>query len=204
MLSIFDAIEFVDPVDSCPARMSILMNRTWQRLTIPLAPSAVYDSLGFSQPFHMTLPADAASGLFNSQVGAMSQFEPHELHFSHPWWNAELIDDVPVFRDVCDRERGVLTDIPGSVDAVGAWLRSAQGIVLAPPTELVVDGRRAVRWHVTADCLNGSGPVASDLAGGYEFYAIPTGDDVVLFIVRADTDNESKVAERIALAMDFD
>jgi hypothetical protein len=203
-LSVFDAIQFVEPVDSCAARRSILMNRTWQRMRVTLAPGATYGSLAFAEPFHMTLPLDAAAGLPNSEVGMMYQFDPHELHFSHVWWNAELIDDVPVFRDLCNHDLGTLEDIPGSVEAVGAWLQASQGLPLAPPTELVIDGRRAVRWHATDNCPNGSGPGASDLARGYEYYAIPTGDDVVLFVVRADTDNESKVAERIVLAMRFD
>jgi hypothetical protein len=134
----------------------------------------------------------------------MFPFDPHELHFSHPWWNGELIDDVPVFRDACSRDLGALPDIPGSVDAVASWLHATQGLTFEPATELVIDGRRALRLQARADCLDGRGPAVSDLAGGSEYYAIPTGDDVVLFVVRADTDNESKVPERIALAMHFD
>lgn len=159
--------------------------------------------MDFGEPFHLALPADAASGLFSPDIGTMSEGHPNQLRISHAWWNAAFIDDVPVYRDLCDHDLGTLPDIPGSVDAVIAWLTSTTSLSFYAPVELAVDGRRAVRLQTRGECRQ-TIPAASDLAFGAEYYAIPTPDDVILFVVRADTANESKVAERIVLAMHFD
>lgn len=201
--SFFDRIRFADPVDPCPARQSFLANHPWTRLTVRLTAGGTFRSLDFGEPFQLMLPADAGLGLFDSSVGTMYQLVPGQVRISHPWWNGEFVDDVPVNRVPCRPDLGTLPDIPASVDEVEAWLNTATEVRFIKRTELVVDGRRALRWEISDLCRTET-PAISELAAGYEFYAIPTGDDVILFVVRADTANESKVAERIVLALRFD
>ena len=198
-----DRIRFVDPVDLCPDRRAILAAQAWEPLRLTLTGGGTYDSLDFGEPFHMVLPLDVAAGLFSPEAGSMYQLRPNQLRLSHTWWNAAFVDDIPVNRVPCRPDLGTLPDIPASVDEVGAWLTSATEIRFDGPTELVVDGRRALRWETGDDC-RAEGPAVSDLAAGYEYYAIPTGDDVILFVVRADTRNESRVAEKIVLGLHFD
>lgn len=202
-LSHATAIRFVDPADRCPARQSILQSGPWVPLMLTLQAGGTYGSLDFGEPFHLTLSPDAALGLFSAEVGTMYQLQPNQLRISHAWWGGAFIDDVPVNRVPCRPDLGTLPDIPTSVDDVGAWLSAPTTPGFNGPTEVIVDGRRALRWEIS-DACTAEIPAISELATGYEYYAIPTGDDVILFVVHADTLNESKVAERIVLAMHFD
>jgi hypothetical protein len=190
-------IRFVEVSDSCSERETLLANEVWSRASSTLRAGETYGSLQFGEPFHMTLPPGTGAGLFSPEIGAMYQDRPNRLHFSHAWWNAAMIDDAPVYTSICHPELGTLPDIPGSMEAVEAWLQQATDVTFER-TDLTVDGRPAVLWRETGECAE------SPLASGGELYAIPTGDDVILFAFRGDTPNESLIGRAIVLALRFD
>lgn len=190
--------------DSCRARLAILGEAPWHRVLIGLHPGATVSSLRFTEPFRIVIPA----GLdvpFDGTAGTLRQSDAAtRLSVSHPWWNGFFLDDEPVFRDLCDPSAGTLPDIPATVEVAAAWIRSTAALEYGAPTAVEIDGRTALRVGRLRDCPNGNIPaVATGVYGGI-YYAIPTGDDVILWVVRPDTQAEADLADQLARAIDFD
>jgi len=161
-----------------------------------------YGSLDFTEPFHLRVPADLR--IINASVGWMHQARSAgQLDISHPWWNGSFIDDMPVNRDLCDASKGTLPDIPPTFEAVEGWLGGSARVSWDRPVDVVVDGRRAVRWRVH-DACDDAGIRVTAADGGGDVYAIQAPDDMILFVVRPDTANEAAAIEVLVRALTFD
>jgi len=190
--------------DECVARLEVLRSAPWLRATQQLRPEAIVSSLQFTEPFHLALPADLPA-LIGDGVGQLYQPESAtRLNVSHAWWNAFFLDDEPVYRDLCDPGAGTLPDIPATVEEATTWLRSTASLGFEEPSPVQIDGRTALRVGKLGDCPNGNIPAVAAGVYGDIFYAIPTGDDVILFVVRPDTQNEADIAAQLARSIVFD
>ncbi len=95
-------------------------------------------------------------------------------------------DDVPLAANLCDAGQGLMSDVPSSVAAVGAWLTSSTGLGVAAGTTIEVDGRQGMSWDIAlpagcADAGSPDGAVVSLEAGEHHrVYAIPTGTDTIV------------------------
>jgi hypothetical protein len=95
-------------------------------------------------------------------------------------------DDVPLPANLCDAGKGLVSDVPSSVAAVGAWLTSSTGLGVGTGTNFEVDGRQGMSWDITlpagcADAGSPDGAVVSLEAGEHHrVYAIPTATDTIL------------------------
>ena len=190
--------------DPCGGRLAILGEAPWHRVSIGLHPGSTVSSLQFTEPFRIAIPS-SISAPFDDIAGALRQSDAAtRLSVSHPWWNGFFLDDEPVFRDLCDPSAGTLPDIPATVEAAAAWLRSTAALGYGEPTAVEIDGRTALWVGKLRGCPNGDIPaVAIGVYGGI-YYAIPTGNDVILWVVRPDTEAEADLADQLARAIDFD
>ncbi len=132
-----------------------------------------------------------------------------ELRIGHPYWRTWFIDDQSVYADVCDPSKGTLADVPATPEAVGEWLRSSSGTTVSPPVELVVDGRTALRFDIVQSeaCVRGTDPESPDVFSidGFRVYAIPTGDDTILFTAWTDGGSDiASGADELVRSMTFD
>lgn len=169
----------------------------------------------FSQPltftvvpgFPSTTPAFAADPWSDGRTFRLYSFG----HFA-----VTIHDDVPMSKDLCKPAGALLTDIPASPDAVGAWLKSSTHTTVSKATDLVVDGRPAKRWDVLfgATCGYGSatpppgpGPEVGMSANEmHRFYAISTGTDTILVItwnVDVDLASVNAATDRLVGSMTF-
>ena len=95
-------------------------------------------------------------------------------------------DDVSLAADLCDASKGLISDVPNSVAAVGSWLTSSTGLVMSAGTPIEVDGRQGMSWDMSLPigCADNGGPsnaVVSFQAGEHHrVYAIPTGTDTII------------------------
>lgn len=172
----------------------------------PLVPGETNDSLAFSEPFHFVVPATDPTPTMR-QWGTQGGLRIG----SGCCWNSWFIDDLPVNVDVCDWTKGRLADVPATPQAVGEWLRSASGLKVADPIEIPVDGRTALRFDVqtsrSAVCRGSDAPSNSPSVTGFRYYAIPTGDDTILYVVWADPGSYPSVkagADALVRSMTFD
>jgi hypothetical protein len=66
--------------------------------------------------------------------------------------------------------------------------------VLSDPIEVPVDGRTALRFDVVStdgqpwspSCEGVIAPTEPSILSGFRYYAIPTGDDTILYVVWSD------------------
>ena len=142
-----------------------------------------YDSMDFTEPFDFIMPfadpnmALAGEGSLTKGVLRLGNGDN---------WSSSFHDDVPVFADICDTGSAMLNDVPATPEDVGAWLRSSGDLIVSDPTELTVDGRIALAFMTTP--LEGCESFDPPLGGtqfhlGNAVYAIPTGDDTILYVV---------------------
>jgi hypothetical protein len=200
----FSELRLIPISDSCTARLEILQSSPWLRAKELLRVGATVNSLQFTEPFHIDLSVLPVPPTGDSW-GTLSQPEAvTRLRVSHVWWNGFFLDDEPVFRDLCDPNAGTLPDIPATVEEAAAWLRSTASLGYGEPTAVEIDGRTALWVGALRDCPNGNIPAVARGVYGSIFYAIPTGDDVILWVVRPDTKNEADVADRLARSIVFD
>lgn len=190
--------------DSCVARAEILRSSPWLRARELLSAGATINSLQFTEPFHIVM-SPTSFGPFGDGIGLLYQSEAvTRLSVSHAWWNGFFLDDEPVFRDLCDPGAGTLPDIPATAGEAAAWLRSTASLGFGAPTQVEIDGRTALRVEISGECPSLNGPAVTPAVGGSIFYAIPTGDDVILWVVRPDTQNEADIADQLARSIVFD
>jgi hypothetical protein len=199
---VIDSIRFTEPEDPCARRADVLASGIWRPVTRTLiGGGGAYDSLDFTEPFDLTLPADVTSA--GNAVGTLRQPKAHtRLTLSHPYWNGFFLDDEPVNRDVCDPSAGTLPELPSDLGGVREWLAAAAPPALQGPTEVVVDGRTALRWKNNLAC-DDTFPAYAPGVYGDVVYAIPTGDDVILWAFRFDTADEEALGDAVAASLHF-
>lgn len=143
------------------------------------------DATAFSQPFTVTLPKLPAA-LGTSILGDLLGNTNHNLRL-RPQYGAVVIQDQAVLpADECHPEKGAISDVPATPQAVGTWL--AKGLKVSSPVRLIVDGRVALRWDVyvpKTGCTLTDTPAGSPAAWfnpgeHHRVYAVPTGTDTIL------------------------
>ena len=171
--------------DACPERVAILQGAfAWAHHdpdAVLAIPGRTYDSGPFPEPFHFVMPSTDPGGRIQ-RWGSLGLF-----HIGAAFWSTWFIDDRPVSVDLCDSTKGRLDDVPATPEAVGAWLRSSIGLTVSEPIEVPVDGRVALRFDLqpTAGC-HGGALTPPNVGPGFRIYAIPTGDDTILYSVWSD------------------
>ena len=190
---------FHAPPDECAERAAMLTASLWRRPEpLELVAGRAYRSLGFTEPFTFIAP-DTSPPAVLDEWGS-----PGGLRVGMGCcWDSWLLDDQPVDLDVCHPERGTLADVPATPEAVGAWLRDSQGLLLSDPVAISVDGRTALRFDVASyDRQHSSSPLCPGsfplepprFIPGFRYYAIPTGDDTILYVVWSDQGSYKSVA----------
>ena len=105
-------------------------------------------------------------------------------------WDMFVLDDVEVSADVCNPRGEKLSDIPATPEEVHAWLASSPALSSINPSELVVDGRVALRFDMPdlPDCPSARGGWALQPRFFFvmRLYAVPTGDDTILVAMWGD------------------
>jgi hypothetical protein len=197
---ILDAIRFTEPEDACARRMDTLTAGPWQRVTHRLVPGQAVDSLDFTEPFELSVPVTFT--LPDGALGGLSQDQaPTRLRIGHGYWNGSFLDDEPVYREVCDPIAGTLPDVPSDLEAVRAWM-GAMTPHMPAPSDVIVDGRTALRWKSDGTCGEDY-PAIADGVYGEVIYTIPTGDDMVVWAFRFDTEDEEAIGDAIATGLHF-
>jgi hypothetical protein len=191
--------------DSCAERVAILTSGPWEPERVELVTGRRYDSMSFTEPFEFVMPAT------DSRIppAVERSLTKGVLRIGNGYsWSSSFHDDVPVFSDVCDTGSPALADIPATPEEVGAWLRSSRGLsIVDDPMEVTVDGRPALAFVPVEGCASFDPPL-----GGTQFnlgsivFAIPTGDDTILYVVGGDGGDEpsdAAVAVELVRSMTF-
>jgi hypothetical protein len=205
-----DTLWFRDAVDDCADRAAILEPlASWRRPAswrAALLPGETYSSFAFTEPFRFVMPEmdPTLSRYRASQWGTTGGLKIGNGYS----WSSYFYDDVPVPRDLCDSRDGVLPDVPDTPEAVDAWLRSSSLRVVPEATTITVDGRTALRYDGLEQywCI-GSSPLPGHVFIGFRIYAIPTGDDTILYVVDSDVGGSPYVesgADELVRSIDFD
>ena len=207
-------LEFHEIADKCVDRLSILTGApAWTRpQSVPLTVGEVHGSNTFSEPFHFVVPftdPTATMRLWGTAGGLQIGYGC--------CWESWFLDDQPVNLDVCEPTKGRLPDVPATPEAVGEWLRSSLGLKVSDPIEVPVDGRTALRFDIESfdtqtSHANGCDGFALTLSPpsvfvGFRYYAIPTGDDTILYVVWSDPGSYPSVeagAEALVRSITFD
>ena len=176
-----------------------------------LAPGTIYDSLNFTEPFHFLMTAmDPSLAGEDGYTALESQWDSAGvLRISMGCcWNTYFLDDTPVNVDACDPTKGTLADLPATPAEVGEWLRSSSLLTVSDPVEVPVDGRTALRFDTDASgsCL-AFVPSAPSVFVGQRFYAIPTGNDTIVYVVWGDEGSYPFIkqgADDLVRSMTFD
>ena len=158
---------------------------------VDVATGERYDSMNFSEPFEFIMPAGGESGNVTERP-----LRKGVLRIGNDYsWSSAFLDDVPVHADVCDPRSALLEDIPATPDSVKAWLRSSPALTVSDPTSIVVNGRTALAFPVGGTFPGLCARSDSSLHSQAEFplgvvvyvvYAIPTGDDTILYVIWSD------------------
>ena len=188
----------VPPPSAAPADgtavTSVTTAREWAHQPTRLVPGERYSSWSFTEPFQFIMPQAS-----QPEAAVLTWLAPGRLHFSHPWWFGEFLDDGALQIDRCDPGAGSLPDVPRSPQSFESWLRS-NGHSIEEAVEIEIDGRTANRYRTTVSSCPGEEPNEF----GSRWYLIPTRDDTILFNVYGDTEPEYQVADEIVRSMVFD
>lgn len=173
-------LRFAPIHDACAERANVLTDKAWTHMVVPIETAKRHPSWSFGEPFAFELP-DALGSAY-----AWTWLGPNRLRIGMIYWKGLFVDDEPLYVDMCDPAKGTLSDVPGTPDAVGAWLRS-NGVLRVPdPVAIEVDGREGLMFEATVECPNGASASAGPRVPAGRIYAIPTGDDVVLYVTWSD------------------
>lgn len=185
---------------------------------VVLVAGTAYRASEFSEPLSFVVPAFDPS-LDTTHVAVAAQLGPSYgvLQIGYGCcWESWILDDQPVRADVCDPTAGTRADIPATPEAVGDWLRSSSLITVADPIAIEADGRTALRFDITGAAEIGPCQVGTlDAAGAFEgryplstrVFAIPTGDDTILYVTWSDAGSLASVeqgADGLVRSMKFD
>lgn len=198
-----EELRITESADSCPERRSLFRAAPrWRKATQhPLAVGMTYGSFDFTEPFHFVMPGmdpnlmAGPEGVGNIRAFAHNESSKGELRIGYGCcWMSWLLDDHALNADVCDPIKGMLADVPSTPELVDLWLRSSSDLVLSDAIEVPVDGRTALRIDVLstgaepwyAGCDGSIAPTQPSILGGFRYYAIPTGDDTILYVVWSD------------------
>ena len=165
--------------DPCHDRFQILTSGPWSHPSVEVVAGERYDSMDFTEPFTFVMPSSKAA-----IPPIESTWGKGMLRLGNGFdWRGFFLDDVPVGVDVCQPGRGRLADIPDTTAEVEAWLRASSGLRVGDSVELPVDGRTALAIPIESiDCHEWEPPLtAREFYLGSRIYAIPTGDDLILF-----------------------
>jgi len=189
--------------ESCVERRHILASSPWTHRSVVLDSGNTYRSGDFTEPFTFVMPGSGnlarVSGRFWGK-GIMVLGNGFD-------WQGFFLDDLRLGTDICRPERGRLEDIPATPGAVAAWLRSSSGLRVGDPVEITVDGRTALQIPVeVVDCHEWEPPLTmGEFYLGTRVYAIPTGDDLILFTATSFSLEEiGPVADDLVTSMTFE
>jgi hypothetical protein len=195
-----DSVRFSEPDDRCGSRVDALVGPSWQRWARTLTSGATVDSLAFTEPFELRISTQPVQ--FGS-IGMLTQTKANNvLDVGHPYWNGRFLDDGPVFRDLCDPTAGSLSELPSDLAGIREWIRPAELRGLRGPTSVTIDGRTALRWQNDGACGDQIPAITADVYGDV-IYAIPTGDDVIIWAFRFDTAADEALGDAVAQAIHF-
>jgi hypothetical protein len=191
-------VQFSVIEDSCPDRVALLEFSAWTRPGFGyLVPGETYEMTGFSEPFALIGPRGTIEG---GLPALQLQDDPSLVRLSGfpEDWNATFMDDRPVYEDACARTT-LLPDVPATPGEVGDWLRGMPSARVAEPVEVPVDGRMALLYHVDdSRCPDGDRLTDGHAIDVYLtdlVYAIPTGDDTILFLVSLPSYNPEEIEQ---------
>ena len=202
-------ITFTRPLDTCADRVAILTARPWMHRATDLTVGERYGSWFFTEPFHFVMPEMERGGVLTPTPLARTWFAPGRLEIRTRHWSTWFVDDQQVYADICDPSKGTLPDVPATPEAVGDWLRSSSSTTVSPPVQLTVDGRTALRFDIRQSeaCVGQTDPASPDVfpIGGFRVYAIPTGDDTILYTVATSGGGDIEAgADELVRSMTFD
>ena len=194
-------------VDACSDRLAILTSGEWAFERIELVADQRYDSMDFTEPFRFVMPEA------DPRVSPAVQHTTTKgvLRVGNGYsWSSYFYDDLPVFADACDPGGAIRPDIPQTPEEVGDWLRSSTGITVGSPVQVPVDGRTALLFEPRVrEACRSFAPERGENSYrfGVPFYAIPTGDDTILYVVSSDggdVPSDAVVADEIVRSMTFE
>jgi hypothetical protein len=188
--------------ESCDDRLQVLTSGPWDRPQIELKDGDAHDSLDFTEPFDFVLgesPAEVGIFLRTVRRGVLT--------IGNGWdYRGMFSDDVEVGADLCRPDAGTLADIPATPQAVEVWLRSSPDLRVGSAVPIQVDGRAGLAIPVNADdCLGSQQPLSNEvMLLGQRIYAIPTGDDLILFGVASyGMPDLDRVADELVRSIEF-
>lgn len=204
-----EPIRFVPIADECADRVSILTSGPWAHPEGKLVAGNRYRSMSFTEPFEFVMPV--ADPSVPPAVARMSRKGVFRVGNGYSW-TSFFVDDVPVAADVCDGGGGILADVPATPEEVGAWLRAAPRITVTDERDLVVDGRTAKSFSININgddvCGLWTPPLGpGEFYYGFRVYAIPTGDDTILYLPWSDGGSFpyiERAADELVRSMTFD
>jgi hypothetical protein len=158
----------------------------------PLLVGKTYRASSFSMPYTFTVPSPAAS--MQGPVAGDALNPAHTLRIRPASGALTFHDGIGLPSDLCHPEKGLLARLPGTPQAVGAWLSSTKGLGLSRRPDMSVASGVVLSWDVSiaATCYTGSGPftkapdVWTQANEHHRLYAVPTGTGTILIITWAN------------------
>jgi hypothetical protein len=197
-----EPLRLVPITESCADRLAILTSGPWTHPTIELATGETHRSIDFTEPFSFALPDGNELPVYASFWGKGL------FRLGNGWdWRGFFVDDLAVGADICHPARGRLADLPTTPKQVETWLRSSSGLRVGDPIELTVDGRTALSIPIESiDCPMWDPPSRpGTFYLGSRVYAIPTGDDLILFTATSwSVQDINPIADELVQSMRFD
>ena len=97
---------------------------------VRLAPDQTYHQSEFGEPLSFVLPQG-----FGTDV-MLDTWDEHTFRMRDPTSGVITIhDDVRLVNDIC-HPTGVIQDVPRSLEEIGAWLESSEGLAVTTPGEI--------------------------------------------------------------------
>jgi hypothetical protein len=145
-----------------------------------------YRTVGFSEPFSFPTQRSLFGPIGVSTPQTWGG--PGGLDMRGFGWDIFILDDVAVNADYCGGSGAKLPDIPATPALVGKWLETSSLLVVAPATQIEVDGRIALRFDIQAQkgCKPYEAPLRPPDFYATRIYAVPTGDDTILVAMWGD------------------